>query len=331
MADSLDSTRGALRTARDELLARPNVVATGVGYKIVGGERTGELSIVCSVVRKVPRAELTAAELVPERVAGVPTDVVATGRFRALEVPMGRFRPAPGGVSIGHRDITSGTLGCVVRKDGELFILSNNHVLANSNAAQIGDPILQPGPYDGGRDPDDRIATLSAFTPIAMMGEESTCGTARAVADGLNALSRLLSSDARLRAVSQAVAENLVDCAIARPLSTDLVADEILGLGAIVGTGSGELGLAVRKSGRTTGVTSGEIVQVDVTADVNYGNQSARFSDQLMAGPMSQGGDSGSAILDGEGRVVGLLFAGSDTTTLANRIGHVFSALGVRL
>ena len=44
---------------------------------------------------------------------------------------------------------------------------------------------------------------------------------------------------------------------------------------------------------------------------------------------MSQGGDSGSAVLDDDDRLVGLLFAGSDSTTVINRIEHVFSALGI--
>jgi hypothetical protein len=66
--------------------------------------------------------------------------------------------------------------------------------------------------------------------------------------------------------------------------------------------------------------------------DVQYGvGLVARFTDQLLAGAMSQGGDSGSAVLDDERRLVGLLFAGSETTTVVNRIEHVFSALGVTL
>jgi hypothetical protein len=69
---------------------------------------------------------------------------------------------------------------------------------------------------------------------------------------------------------------------------------------------------------------------VDVTANVQYGaGRTALFTDQLMAGPMSQGGDSGSAVLDESNRLVGLLFAGSDNSTVINRIGNVFSALGV--
>jgi hypothetical protein len=69
---------------------------------------------------------------------------------------------------------------------------------------------------------------------------------------------------------------------------------------------------------------------VDVTSIVQYGeNKTARFTDQLLAGAMSQGGDSGSAILDTQNRLIGLLFAGSENSTIINRIEHVFSALGV--
>jgi hypothetical protein len=88
----------------------------------------------------------------------------------------------------------------------------------------------------------------------------------------------------------------------------------------------------IKKSGRTTGLTAGEILQVDVTVNVQYGpGQVAQFSDQLLAGPMSQGGDSGSAVLDGNNRLIGLLFAGSESTTIINRIEHVFSGLGLTL
>ena len=110
------------------------------------------------------------------------------------------------------------------------------------------------------------------------------------------------------------------------------VKDEILNIGQIQGTVQGDLGMAVKKSGRTTGFTTGEIQQVDVTANVQYGaGQMAVFTDQLLAGAMSQGGDSGSAVLDEHNRLAGLLFAGSDTTTIINRIENVFSALGVSL
>ncbi|MDO9557733.1 MAG: hypothetical protein Q7J82_09205 [Coriobacteriia bacterium] len=331
MSDEVFEVRPALQAARHELLARPNVVATGVGYKVSDGVRTGEIGIVCSVTHKVPRSELRAQELVPETVGGFRTDVVATGPFRTLAARPERYRPALGGVSIGHRDITAGTLGCIVYRNGEPFILSNNHVLANENLAALGDPILQPGPYDGGRLPGDAIGVLADYVAVRMAEEESGCAFARNSATVLNWLAGLTGSGARLRAVSTAMAENLVDCALAAPLDASYVSEEILDLGHIEGIGRAELGAAVIKSGRTTEVTRGEIVQVDVTADVNFGDKVARFTDQLMAGPMSEGGDSGSVVLDDRNRIVGLLFAGSESTTLFNRIENVFSALEVGL
>jgi hypothetical protein len=76
----------------------------------------------------------------------------------------------------------------------------------------------------------------------------------------------------------------------------------------------------------------GESRSFDVTVNVQYGaGRIARFTDQLMAGPMSQGGDSGSAVLDEQNRLVGLLFAGSENSTIINRIEHVFSALRLTL
>lgn len=327
----IHSASAALSEARERLLERPNVVATGVGFKETGGVRTTEIGIVCSVERKIPADELTATELVPRTVAGVPTDVVATGPFRVLSAHNERHRPAPGGVSIGHRDITAGTLGCTVRRGSTLFILSNNHVLADTNRGQPGDPILQPGPHDGGRLPDDAIAVLETFVPIHMLDDDSSCATAQRVTAALNSVARMMGSGSRLRAVSARIVENLVDAALALPLDDSWLTAEILGVGRIQGRAHAELGVPLRKSGRTTGVTSGEVIQVEVTADVRLGDRTARFTDQFMAGAMSQGGDSGSLVLDGEDRAVGLLFAGSDTTTICNRIDHVLSALEVEL
>lgn len=325
-----------LAHARERLLDKANVVATGVGFKVSQGQRTGTLSIVCSVLEKLPLAALSTADVVPPEIDGVPTDVVATGRIRALAGPSSaahtvRLRPAPGGVSLGHHDITAGTLGCLVRRGDRVFLLSNNHVLANSNAGAPGDAILQPGPIDSGTDPADRIATLEAFVPIVMAEQPSGCALARAAADLANGVARLVGSNARMRVVSTTTVENLVDAAIAAPIDVRDVDVDILGIGPATGVARAGLGEPIVKSGRTTGVTNGTIEQVDVTVDVRYGQQVARFSDQMMAGAVSAGGDSGSVVLDAQHRVVGLLFAGSESTTVINRIEHVFAALDVSL
>jgi hypothetical protein len=332
MPQPIEHARAVLAVVRDQLLARPNVVATGIGLKLTAGSRSTTPCIVCSVAEKHALHPLSLRARVPARIDGVPTDVVETGRLHALAVPTDRHRPAPGGVSIGHVAVTAGTLACVLRRNGEPMILSNNHVLANGNHARLGDPILQPGPHDGGRLAADQIAELADFVPISFLGVTSAFSLTRASATMWNRIGRLLGSRARLRAVSERVVENRVDAAIARPLRAADVSEEILELGPIVDVASAELGLPVRKSGRTTGVTRGEILQVDVTAKVHYGpGQLARFTDQLLAGPMSEGGDSGSAVLDEHGRLVGLLFAGSENTTIINRIEHVFEALRLEL
>ncbi len=323
---------------------KQNVVATGIGYKTVAGKTTSSLAIICSVDAKKPKSALDEKDLVPPYIGEIPTDVKPVGFLRAFQAPTGRFRPAPGGVSIGHYQITAGTLGCLVKKGGAIYILSNNHVLANSNEASIGDIILQPGPYDGGLSPADQIAVLSEFIPIGFTtdngnggggggGGGPACGTAKAVVSVLNALAAMTGSSTRLKQyrIIQQI-ENKVDCAIAKPLNENDVINEILGIGKIAGVAEGELNMAIQKSGRTTGLTNGTIEQIDVSAQVSYGtNKTALFTDQLLAGAISQGGDSGSAVLDSNKNLVGLLFAGSDTTTIINRIGNVFSALGVTL
>jgi hypothetical protein len=330
MADELTTIRETLRRNRHQLLKRSNVIATGVGYKTTSRQKTTTLSIICSVTEKVAASRLSSRDMVPKTLEDIPTDVVQTGPIRALQSTTDRLRPAPGGVSIGHRDITAGTLGCLVHKDGQKFVLSNNHVLANSNQAEIGDPILQPGPYDGGTYPADHIADLADFVPINIIGLPSDCPVATGIAGVLNALAKLFGSRVRMQAINQQASENLVDAAIARPLNVEDVTDEILQIGTIQGAATGELGMTIKKSGRTTGLTTGTIEQVDVSVNVQYGEgQIAMFTDQLMAGAMSQGGDSGSAVLDDNNRIVGLLFAGSDTTTVINRIENVFSALGI--
>jgi hypothetical protein len=319
------------RQNRDYLLGRRNVVACGVGFKETEEDGiTDEPCVVVSVTRKMPEAQLSPADIVPKKLGEVKTDVVETGVIRALQGHKDRWRPAPGGVSIGHIDITAGTLGCLVTKDGELFILSNNHVLANSNVSQQGDPIIQPGRYDGGT-LNDQIAVLEDFIPLNFGTSPATCSMATGVEGFLNWLAKLLGSSHRVMAFQEVPARNLVDAAIARPLSDDFVEKRIFEIGVPKGTREASLGTRVKKSGRTTGFTTGRIVQIDVTSRVSYDGGTAVFEDQLMAGAMSQGGDSGSAVLDEEDYVVGLLFAGSDATTLINPIQFVLDALNVEI
>jgi hypothetical protein len=315
----------------DQLLNRANVVACGVGYKVTDEGPTDEPAVVVSVTRKVPIAQLSENDLVPKTISGVKTDVIETGVIRAFQDHRSRWRPTiPPGVSIGHIGVTAGTFGCLVRKGKENLILSNNHVLADVNAGQVGDAILQPAKYDGGT-ADDKVATLAEYIPIDFGDKEPVCTLLKTVEAVLNLSARAVGSSHRLSSYQVTAGTNRVDAALARPVEPGQFSAEILEIGIPKGVRAATLGTPVQKSGRTTGLTHGQIIQVAVTTQVGYGGRMATFTDQLMAGAMSAPGDSGSAILDEERYVVGLLFAGSETVTIINPIQAVIDALGIEI
>ena len=323
-------------THKEAILSKANVVGVGTGYKISKGVQTSEMCLVTLVRQKMPLDGLSPQSVVPKQLDGVLTDVVEVGDLRALQARTDRWRPAPGGVSIGHYQITAGTLGAVVRDrtSGERLILSNNHVLANSNSANAGDPILQPGTADGGTTSADTIAHLERFVTIQFSLEPGNCSIASSFAEVGNAIASLLGSTHRVQTIrANPQATNLVDCAVARPVNSVDVLDEILEIGTVSGTVEATLGMAVRKSGRTTGLTTGVITVLDATVNVSYGTgRVAQFDNQIVAGPMSQGGDSGSLVVAGDAlKAVGLLFAGSDQSTIFNPIQAVLDGLSVTI
>lgn len=332
--------RGAVSVARrahtGNLMRLPNVVGVGDGFREVEGERTSEVCLVVLVRAKIPEEGLLAEHVVPKRIDEVRTDVVEIGDVRALETRTDRVRPAQPGVSVGHYQITAGTFGAVVRDatSDDPLILSNNHVLANSNDARFGDPVLQPGPADGGRRQNDTLATLERFVALEFLVEPPSCGLASGAAALANLLARAVGSSHRLQAYqSHPEAVNLVDAAVARPESADWIRSEVLEIGDVEGTREADLGMSVRKSGRTTGFTMGQVVVVDATLSVGYGpSRRARFEGQIVTSAMSQPGDSGSLLVAGDSsEAIGLLYAGSDQATIHNPIAEVLSGLQVEI
>lgn len=306
-----------------QLVANPFVVGTGVSVDASG---RGVVKVYASS---------TAVRGVPARLDGVPVVVQVTGPFVALQNaqanPNGngngngngkgngkgkpgaafdrtaRYRPAPIGVSTGHPDITAGTIGARVRDvAGNVYALSNNHVYANVNAANIGDNVLQPGTFDGGIDPADTFGTLWDFEPLRFSIFEVNYIDA-AIA---------LSSEAEL---SNATPPDGYGLPKTQPIAA-------------------AINMPVKKYGRTTGLTTGTISDIHVFTIVGYGPDFYLwFDDQIMVSGrgFSGGGDSGSLVVANsaadERRPVGLLFAGSDTTTLVNPIGYVLGAFGVTI
>jgi hypothetical protein len=206
-----------------------------------------------------------------------------------------------------------GTLGALVEDtNGNQYILSNNHVLARTNAASMGEDIIQPGLIDESpacfKDTTDIVADLSAFIPILF----KTKGT---------------------------MPPNAVDAAIGQVRANKV---DPTGFITDIGTVSRDtvapsLGMTVKKSGRTTGLTNGNITAVNATIDVSYGSgKTARFTNQIVVGSSGfiAAGDSGSLMVEDVAtnpRAVGLLFAGSNTTAIANPIDDVLTAFGVSM
>jgi len=316
---------------KELVLSKPNVVGVGVGFREVRGRTTDEMCVVALVRQKIPKAGLAPEALVPRKLEGVSTDVMQVGTLSALASRTERQRPVPGGVSVGHYKVTAGTLGGVVRdrSTGARLILSNNHVLANSNDARPGDPVLQPGPVDGGRVARDMIAELDRFKPIEFSTGPATCGWVQSFAKVGNVVGELLKSKHRIKAFqSDPEASNRIDAALARPLDGVEILDEILEIGVVGGVAPASLGLPVRKSGRTTGFTSGRIVVLETTVNIQYGDRTARFEGQIVTGAMSKPGDSGSLLVAGDSLLaVGLLFAGSTLATVYNPIQDVLNGL----
>lgn len=322
-----------LEIKRHSLLRKKNVVSVGIGYKYTHGEKTNQMCIQCLVTSKIKPSDLKKKDLIPQVIGhNYPTDVVESGELKAEDDPTAKHRPAPAGISIGHKDVTAGTLGCWVIKNGAWHILSNNHVIANENNAEIGDPILQPGIYDGGLG-EDVIAYLSEYIGIKFSDNGSECPIAKGTARIINCVAMAVRSKSRLVPVYKQEAYNLVDAALALVADNSHVKSEIMNIGIPKGFSEASLGTKVVKMGRTTGLTTGEIIQIHATSVVNYGNnQRAYFEDQLIAGNMSAGGDSGSVVLEqSTHKIIGLLFAGSDTTTVINRITNVRNLLGFSL
>lgn len=167
---SSEQANEAMQDNLTEILSKRNVVGMGVGFKDKLGSNVGQESVVVLVQRKKPLEALQPEDVVPPEIGGIPTDVVEIGVLVAQRSPRERYRPTiPPGASMSHFQVGAGTLGAVLRhrRTGQRFLLSNNHVFANSNDAQQGDDILQPGALDGGRRPADTVATLAGFQRLA--------------------------------------------------------------------------------------------------------------------------------------------------------------------
>lgn len=325
-ADLHAKLRRFIRAQGSGYLRDPNVSSIGIGYKISDGKATQEIAIQFTVASKAePEAlEAMGTTPIPETITvdgvAVPTDVVERvykADFKVVPEALTperkkRLDPIKPGISVGHVDVTAGTIGCLVfdSSDGTPYILSNWHVL-NGPTGKIGDTVVQPGKFDDNRIDRNRLGKLV----------RSHLGPAG-------------------------------DCAIAtiegRQVDPELLDLHV----AVTKLGDPELGDKVVKSGRTTAVTHGIVRRVDTIAKIDYGGTVGEQEiggfeigvdpdEPAENGEISQGGDSGSAWLfteDGKpnGVMAGLHFAGEsgsdpDEHALACLPASVFDKLQITL
>ncbi len=305
--------------------ARPFDTLPGVHRSVALGVSRHENQYQLAI--RVQRPNLMSAPLVEHlvRTARGEADVRLIGRIdkrtrsrrastRAAAAPWYRqdTRPLLIGASVGHVRVTAGTIGGFVRRDGRVLVLSNNHVLANEDRARQGDWILQRAKYDGGREPRERVARLRYWVKLKARGANLVDAALGEIQNGIEY------DPALLRGIVGAH-------------------DRLI---AGVGPDFIDEGEAVYKIGRTTGATEGRVTAFDVdNVVVNYDRGNLRFDNQIEiegtgSRPFSDGGDSGSLIVDTGMRAVALLFAGGETggsnglgLTFGSPIGSVLAAL----
>jgi hypothetical protein len=259
---------------------------------------------------------------VPNSFDGFSVRKIVTGRFMAvgaqvMETPAASLqnqiirtepvRPLLGGISLsayvtGTSTIYAGTLGMVTYDNK---ILTNAHVIAHNpdtaSPLSVGTPVIQPGSYDGGLTLANRVGLLAASIPITFN---------------------------RLRATNYAdAAVATIDPAVTRLSGMQFSED---GNYQVSGSTTVNAGDTVRKSGRTTGVTTSTVYLTNASVQVYYTSSKwAYFTDQVIVNqPFIQAGDSGSCV-DKGGSFVGLAFAASDTYAIVCKASHIIDGLGI--
>lgn len=265
-----------------EILSKFMVLAVGIATKVIRGQDSDEPCIKVYVTQKLPEKFLLRYGkdfVISPEIEGVQTDVVEMSEirhFETVDLPperLRRLRPAQSGCSISHYAVNGrGTLGrwAKDKKTDQPLLSSCWHVIANKGMCLRGDPILQPGRLDGGKLPDDVIAFLERWIDVKMLGPDINKSKER--------IRLALDNDIEIPI-------NKVDAAVAKPVSDDVVTDEVLGIGTLKGgIGRVKRGDRMIGSGASSGVMKAIVRDVDIDIFVSYPPLgTALFRDQILA------------------------------------------------
>jgi len=303
VAFGVDQVMAIQNRHTNQLLAIDGVVGTGT-TRLADGRYAVQIM--------VKTAE--SGNKLPKALEGVPVVVVETGEIFAEAAPTDRIRPVPCGVSgnnigmnpPGRNGVVcyAGTIGCVVEKGGKNYFLSNNHVFAQTNRGQIGEKIVQPAPADHEvvctQDDNDVVAYLADFCEIKW-----------------NPLRNSNTIDAAIAEIKPGIE---FTCAMLNNYFTPSTVPA-----------TAYIGMKIKKCGRTTGLTFGEVTTINATIVVDYTLAGyARFEGQIGYTKLTESGDSGSLIVTEDGNhPVALHFAGSSTSGFGNPIQAVLDYFGV--
>jgi hypothetical protein len=320
----LHEIRSAKEKKEMDFLSIPGVTGVDIGPKIVDGKETDELAVRVYVQEKKDLEAVPTNERIPRSTSGIKTDVIERTfelhQLRArvadveVQVDTGTYDPLKGGISIGPCRaiggyVYTGTLGAIVtdNETGDPLMLSNFHVMCVDDGWSAGDTMTQPSRVDGGSCPSGIVGELRR---AVLAGTTGTDGPG---------------VDAAVASIS------------GRPHKC-----EIVEIGEVKGKATAANNMAVRKRGRTTGLTYGKVDSLDLTVKVPYGDglgdvilskQIAIVPDTTRSERFGQKGDSGSVVVNDDNKIVGLYFAGATDGSMgvANPIQAVLDAVNIKI
>jgi hypothetical protein len=313
------------RRVEHELLARPEITAVDIAHKRKKGKKTDQMSIVISVKKKKAKGSLKSGELIPAEIDGIPTDVIedeivpqpALTQVEA-QIDASTYSTLQGGISMGPCRSVYLTPPAVEKAGNYVFV------------GTLGVFVRDRTSHD--------VMTLTNFHVACI-------DTGWKVGDAMTQPGRVdggVCPGGQFGTLERAVLSEHVDGSLVRLAAGKSWTCSIAEIGDVHGQGTAANGMAVRKRGRTTGLTYGKVGSVDYSTSIDYGdgigtrilkNQIRVDVDTSRSTQFGDHGDSGSVVVDDSNNIIGLHFAGNTSGSLgvANPIQFVLDELNVEL